>query len=167
MEYAILEVVSDCDVESWRHLLKDFGLTKVFQYGVPSSGLPTMDLWSGTSDIKDRCFVLLLGSTLVPKNTCMSFVQSTPQPVFWRNNPSRRHLFWCDNLHLHYLRDILFNACHLPEGFGTVRHSELGHRGDLRQLHAHRECPASRKREVCSQFCGFWRRRMCWWKLMD
>lgn len=44
MEHAIFEVVSDCDVESWRHLLKDFGLTKVFQYGVPSLGLPTMDL---------------------------------------------------------------------------------------------------------------------------
>lgn len=76
MEHAILEVVSDCDVESWRHLLKDIGLTNVFEYGVPSLGLPTMDLWSGTLDIRDRCFLLLLGSTLVPKNTCVSFVQS-------------------------------------------------------------------------------------------
>lgn len=48
---------------------------------------------------------------------------------------SRRHLFWCYKLHLHHLR-----------GIGTVRHSELGHRGDLRQLHAHRECPGSRKK---------------------
>lgn len=91
MEHAILEVVSDCYVESWRHLLKDIGLTNVFQYGVPSLGLPTMDLWSDTSEIRDRCFLLLLGNTLVPKNTCVSFIQSishvraAPQPVFGRN----------------------------------------------------------------------------------
>ena len=117
MEHAILEVVSDCDVESWRHLLKDFGLTKVFQYGVPSLGLPTMDLWSGTSEIRDRCFLLLLGSPLVPKDTCVSFIQSIshvrPAPqlfCFWRINPSRRHLFWCWKRHLHYLRDRLWHS---------------------------------------------------------
>lgn len=29
---------------------------------------------------------------------------------FWRNNPSRRHLFWCWKLHLHYLRDRLWHS---------------------------------------------------------
>lgn len=57
-------------------------LTNVFQYGVPLLGLPTMDLWSGTSDIRDRCFLLLLGNTLVPKDTCVSFTVSNLPLMF-------------------------------------------------------------------------------------
>lgn len=165
MEHAILEVVSDCYVESWRHLLKDIGLTNVFEYGVPSLGLPTMDLWSGTLDIRDRCFLLLLGNTLVPKNTCVSFIQSishvraAPQ-LFFLAQQSKSETFV-----LVLEATPTYTTC--ETGFGTVRHSELGHRGDLRQLHAHRECPGCPKKEVCWQFRGFWKRRMCWWKLMD
>ena len=118
-------MVSDCDVESWRHLRKDFGLTKVFHV-LELRGLigvahhAKVDLWSGNSDIRDPCFLLLqLPKALVfhLSNLSLMFDRPCTTPFFFGpGNGSRRTLKVLEPVSPTLPARHVFHACHLRFG---------------------------------------------------